>query len=143
LGLANYATSYSLKIGSQLQSGVGAAYNFVNTPASWLNASEGILYETSRLNTGDPALDRYHTFRNSLRLSYKFVIKNVLTLNGANYFQQAFGNGEDYIIRTDNSLGVKLNKWITLATNIGYNRFKRTGTDNLLFTYGLVAERFF
>lgn len=141
--LANYATSYSLKINSQLQTGLGAAYNFVNTSASWLNVSEGILYETSHLNTGDPVIDQYHTFRNSLRVSYKFVIKNAITLSGTNFLQQAFANKSDYIIRTDNSLGIKLNKWIALTTNVVYNRFKRTGTDNLLFTYGLVAEKYF
>ena len=141
--LANYTTSYSLKINNQLQSGLGAAYNFVDKPSSWLNLSDGILYETSSLNTGNPDLDHYHTFRNSLRLSYNFAVTKVLTVSGTNFFQQALGNGDDYIVRLDNSLGVKLNKWITLTTNLTYNRFKRTGTDNLLLTYGLVAEGFF
>jgi hypothetical protein len=141
--LANYTSSFSLKINSQFETGLGTAYNFVNTASSWLNLSEGILYETNNLNTGNPAVDEYHTFRNSLRLSYKFVIKKTVTINGTNFLQQAFGNGNDYIIRTTNSLAFKLNKWISLATNISYNRFKRTGTDNLLFTYGLVAEKYF
>lgn len=141
--LANYTASYSLKIVSQLQSGLGAAYNFVNTDKAWLNLSEGILYETSRLATGNPALNRYQTFRNSLRLSYKFIIGGRVTFSGTNFLQQAFGNDHDYILRINNSLGIKLNKWISLGTTIGYNRFKRTGTENLLFTYGLMAEKYF
>lgn len=141
--LANYTASYSLKIRNQVQSGLGLAYNFVNTNEAWLNLSEGLLYETSRLAASDPAINRYHTFRNSLRLSYRFVVNKVLTLNGANYLQQALGNGGDYIVRTTNSIAVKLNRWISLTATVNYNRFKRTGAQNLLLTYGLIAERFF
>ena len=141
--LANYTTSYSLKINNQLQGGLGAAYNFVNTNNAWLNLSEGILYETSSLNTTEPKADNYHTLRNSFRLSYRFLVKNAVTINGSNFLQQALGNGSDYIIRSSNSLGIKLNKWVSLSTTVSYNQFSRTGTENLLFTYGLVAEKYF
>ena len=141
--LTNFTTSYSLRIRNQLQGGVGAAYNFVNTPTAWLNLSEGILYETSHLATADPAKNQYQTFRNSLRLAYKFVIKNALTFNGTNYWQPALGNGSDYTIRSSNSVAVKLNNWISVGTTLSYNRFNRTGSENLLFTYGLVAEKYF
>lgn len=141
--LANYTTSYSLKINRQWQSGLGAAYNFANTDQAWLNLSEGILYETSRLATNNPAINQYHTFRNSLRFSYRFTIKKTITINGSNFLQQALGHGDDYIIRTSNSLGIKLNKWVTVGTTVGYNQFKRTGTENLLFTYGIVADKYF
>jgi hypothetical protein len=141
--LANYTTSYSLKINNQLQSGLGVAYNFANTANAWLNLSDGILYETSSLTTADQALNQYHTFRNSLRFSYKFIIKKTLTLSGTNFLQHAIGNASDYIIRTNNSLGFQLNKWITIGATINYNQFSRTGTQNLLFTYGIVAERYF
>lgn len=141
--LVNYTTSYSLKINNQLQAGLGAAYNFVNTADTWLNLSEGILYETSSLNTDKQENNRYHTFRNSLRLSYNFLIGQSLSLKGANYFQQAIGDGSDYIFRTSNSLQFKLNKWISLGSTISYNQFRRTGTENLLFTYGIVAEKYF
>ncbi|HEV7331210.1 MAG TPA: DUF481 domain-containing protein [Flavisolibacter sp.] len=141
--LANFTTSFSLRIRNQIQGGVGAAYNFVNTPTAWLNLSEGILYEASHLATADPAKNQYQTFRNSLRLAYKFVIKNALTFNGTNFWQPAIGNGSDYTIRTSNSIGVKLNMWISIGTTLSYNRFNRTGAENLLFTYGLVAEKYF
>lgn len=142
-GLANFTTSYSLRIRNQLQGGLGAAYNFINTPSAWLNLSEGILYEASHLNTTDPEKNQYQTFRNSLRLAYKFVIWNALTFSGTNYWQPALGNSSDYTIRTTNSLGVKLNTWISIGTTISYNRFNRTGSENLLFTYGLVLEKYF
>lgn len=141
--LANYTASYSLRIRNQIQSGLGLAYNFVNTTNAWLNLSEGVLYETSRLSTNDASLNRYHTARNSLRLSYKFVINKNVNVSGANFFQQAFGNGADHILRLNNSLAVKLNKWISITATINYNQYKRTGAENLLFTYGVVAERFF
>jgi hypothetical protein len=141
--LGNYTTSYSLKIRNQWQSGLGLAYNFVNTPTAWLNVSNGILYEKSRLSTSDPAINQYHTFRNSLRLAYRFVIRKNVTVNGSNFFQPALGRGNDYIVRTSNSLAIKLNQWISIGTTVSYNQFKRTGTENLLFTYGVVAEKFF
>lgn len=141
--LANYTTSFSLKIKNQLQTGLGAAYNIANTANAWLNLSDGILYESSSLNTNNPANDQYHTFRNSLRLSYKFIIHKTVTFNGSNFLQQALGHADDYILRTNNSFGIKLNNWVSISTTISYNQFRRTGAENLLFTYGLVAEKFF
>lgn len=141
--LANYTTSYSLKINNQVQTGLGLAYNFVNTASAWLNLSDGILYERSHLATGDPNRNQYHTFRNSLRLAYRFIIRKNLTVAGTNFLQSSLGNGNDYIVRTSNSLVLKLNQWISVGTTISYNQFKRTGTENLLFTYGIVAEKYF
>lgn len=141
--LANFTTSFSLRIRNQVQTGVGAAYNFVNTPTAWLNLSEGILYEASNLSTADPSKNQYQTFRNSLRLAYKFVVKSTVTFSGTNFWQPAFGNGDDYTIRASNSIGVKLNTWLSLATTLSFNRFNRTGAENLLFTYGLAMEKYF
>lgn len=142
-GLANYTTSYSLRIRNQLQSGVGVAYNFFNKPDAWLNLSEGILYETSSLITGNNYFDTYQTVRNSLRLSYKFLVKETISFSGMHFLQNAFNNRNDYIIRSVSNFGVKINKWITLGTMVTYNQLKRTGAQNLLFTYGLTAERYF
>lgn len=141
--LANYVTSYSLKINNQLQTGLGAAYNFLNNATAWLNLSEGVLYETSSLATGDPSRDKYQTLRNSLRLSYRFALQKAVTFSGANYYQQAFSDGSDNIVRTSNSLSVKLSSWISVGATLTYNRFRRTNTENMLITYGIVAEKFF
>jgi hypothetical protein len=142
-GLANFTTSISLRINRQLQTGLGAAYNFVNTQKAWINLSDGLVFETSsivRRNIGDEA---YQTVRNSLRLSYRFVIRDIITINGTNYWQSSLNNANDYIIRSQNGAGIKLNKWLSFATTISYNQFRRTGTENLLFTYGLAAEKYF
>lgn len=141
--LANFTSSFSLKIKSQLQSGVGVAYNFVNTPKAWVNLSEGILYETSHLDATEPADNRYHTLRHSLRFSYKIVFATTFTLSGGNFFQQAIGNGGDYILRATNAFNVKLNQWISIGSTVTYNQFRRTAAENLLFTYGIVAEKYF
>ena len=141
--LANYTTSFSLKISNQLQGGLGVGYNVVNKDNAWLNISEGIIYESSNLTTGNPELDRYQTFRNSLRLAYKFTIQKAVTFSGSNFVQHALGDASDNIIRTNNSLSVKLNTWMSIGTTITYNRFRRTGTENLLFAYGLMAEKYF
>lgn len=142
-GLANYTTSFSLKINNQLQSGLGAAYNFVNTASAWLNLSNGLLYERSNLAVNDSVNNNYQTVRNSLRLSYRFVIGGAFTINGSNYLQNALTNGSDYIIRAKNSAGFKLNKWLSFVTSFNYNQFSRTGRETLLLTYGLTAEKYF
>lgn len=142
-GLANYNTSISLRINRQLQTGIGAAYNLVNTEKAWINLSDGFVFETSsivRPNAGD---ETYQTVRNSFRLAYRFVIGDFITINGTNFLQNSLNNTNDYIIRSQNGAGVKLNKWLTFATSVSYNQFRRTGTENLLFTYGLAAEKYF
>lgn len=141
--LANFTSSYSLRIVAQGQAGAGAAFNFVDSKKAWLNLSEGLLYETSRVNKGDTASTKYYTFRNSLRLSYKFELGPLVTLRGSNFWQPALGKPDDYILRTVNSLGVKLNRWISFNASLTYNQFKRTNTENLLFTYGLFVEKSF
>lgn len=141
-GLVNYTTNYSLKINNQLQAGLGAAYNFVNTNNAWLNLSDGIIFETSNITVND-SVSNYQTFRNSLRLAYRFVIKEIFIFSGSNFYQPSFTNGNDYIIRSNNSAGIKLNKWLSFVTSLTYNQFWRTGRENLLFTYGLTAEKYF
>ena len=142
-GLANYITSYSLKIHNQLQSGLGAAYNFINTDKAWINLSEGILYETSGLAISPGDVELYQTFRNSLRLSYRFAVKERLAFTGTHFLQNSLHNGADFIIRSTSGLSIKLYKWLSICTSVIYNNFKRTNTNNLLITYGLTAERYF
>lgn len=142
-GLANYTTSVSLHINKQLQTGIGIAYNLVNNTKAWFNISNGLLYETSSIALSDSVNDKYQTVRNSFRLSYRFVFWKLLTINGTNFLQNSLSNGNDYIIRSSNSAGIKLNKWLSFLTTVSYNRFKRTGTENFLFTYGLAAEKYF
>jgi hypothetical protein len=142
-GLANFTTSISLRINRQLQTGLGVAYNLVNTATTWINLSDGLLFEASsivRRNIGDEA---YQTVRNSFRLSYRFVIADFVTINGTNYLQNSLTNANDFIIRSQNGAGIKLNKWLSFATTVSYNQFSRTGTENLLFSYGLAAEKYF
>ena len=142
-GLANYTISLSLRVNSQLQSGLGVAYNFVDTTNAWLNLSTGLLYETSSLRTAASGKDAYQTIRNSLRLSYRFVAGELFIFSGTNFLQNSLRDGNDYIIRTTNSLQLKLNKWISFGTTLTYNQVRRTGSENLLFSYGLTAEKYF
>jgi hypothetical protein len=142
-GLANYNTSLSLRINNQLQTGLGVAYNFVNTSATWINLSDGLLYETSSLALNGSVNDNYQTFRNSLRLSYRFILRDLVTISGSNFLQNSLSNGSDYVIRTNNSASIKLYKWLNFVTSVTYNQFRRTRSENLLFTYGLTAEKYF
>lgn len=138
-GLLNYNTSYSLKINNQFLGGLGVAYNFLDSKTSYLNLSDGILYDKSNLLTN---LD-YNTFRNSFRLAFRFSFNDVVVIDGNNFLQSSLSNGNDYIIKSSTSVSFKLRKWIGLTTALNYNRMNITQRENLLLTYGVTIDKFF
>lgn len=142
-GLANYDKSYSLKINNRFQGGGGVAYDVIKSDEATLNLSDGLLFENSDLFLNDTVPDLYHTFRNSLRVSYKWVIKKTVVVEGANYLQNSLTHGNDYIIKCNNSLSVKLSSWLSITAAMTYNKLNRTDRENLLMTYGLTVEKFF
>jgi hypothetical protein len=141
--LANYTTSYSLKINSQYQTGAGIAYSIINRDSIYLNVSDGILYEYSDLQLSDTLGERYNTYRNSLRLWFRYKYKNMIAFDGGGFLQNSLKDGNDYIIRTSASLDFKLGRGFSLRTTLVYNKFNRTDKENLLFNYGLVYEKYF
>ncbi len=142
-GLANYNTSYSLKINNQLLAGLGVAYKILDRKNASLNLSDGVLYDRSDLFLNDTTHDDYHAYRNSLRLQFRFIIRNLLTISSSDFLQNSFSRGSDYIIRSNISFAFKLNKWLSLTSALVYNRMNRTRSENTLFTYGLTADRYF
>ena len=142
-GLANYDKSLSLKIVNRLQTGIGGAYNVVDKPDAFLNLSEGIIFETSNLKINDSTFEKYSTFRNSFRIRYHWVLKEIIVLDGMNFFQPSFSNSNDYIIKSVNSLSVKLRKWLNFTAAVNYNKVQLTKRDNLLITFGFTAEKYF
>lgn len=141
-GLLNYNTSHSLRIRNQLLSGAGIAYNFFDDETAYLNLSNGLLYDASSIYVEDERVD-YQTIRNSFRLSFRFLIRNLLLISGTNFAQHSLQDGQDYNIRLNNSIGFKLNQGLSLNGSVIYNRVNRTQSENLLFTYGLTFERYF
>lgn len=141
--LANYTTSYSLKINNQYQGGVGIAYNIVDTKTEYLNISDGILYESSDINLKDTIRSVYSTYRNSLRISFKFTIKEIFVVSGTNFIQSSLSDENDYILKSNLSMGFKIKKWLNIATTFSYNRFNRTQKENTLFTYGISIDQYF
>jgi len=142
-GLANYNTSYSLKVNNELLAGAGIAYSIIDRKNAYLNVSDGVLYDTSDLTLPDNNRDVYQTYRNSFRLSFKFGIDDKFELNSKSFLQNSFQNSSDYIIKSTTNFSFKLNKWLDLTTALTYNRQNRTQGENLLFTYGLTLEKYF
>lgn len=138
-GLANYTSSHSLKINHQLQTGLGIAYDLFDRDNLYINLSNGLLYETSNLL----ADNNYETYRNSLRLQYRFKFNELLIFEGSNFLQNSLSNSDDYIIRSTNKLQLKLRKWISLNTILTYNRMNFTRRENLNLTYGLTIDHYF
>jgi hypothetical protein len=141
--LVNFDESYSLKINYRFQSGLGLGYTLVKTPHFNLVASDGFVYETSDLT--DPVLgkDIYQTIRNSFRIKYHWSYRNVLIVEGTNFAQPSISSFKDYILKFNNTLSVKLNKWLAINASVGYNKISRTNRENLLITYGLTIDKYF
>jgi hypothetical protein len=142
-GLVNYNTSFSLKINKQLLAGGGIAYSIFDQPNTYLNISDGILYDLSDINTTNTTRENYHTYRNSFRLQMHFLIADLITIDSGNFLQNSLSRSNDYIIRSTFGLGFKINNWLTLNSALSYNKISRTDSENLLLTYGLKIERYF
>jgi len=142
-GLLNYDKSFSLKINGRVQTGIGLAYNFIDNSTRFFNVSEGVLYEKSDLKRPDGSKDVYQILRNSLRVRYRFTINGMIVLDGTNFLQNSLKNQHDYIIKSSNTLSVKMRKWLSIATTVTYNKLNLTSRENLLITFGLIAETYF
>ncbi|MCK7555540.1 DUF481 domain-containing protein [Chitinophaga sedimenti] len=142
-GLATYDRSYSLKVNNRAQAGLGVAYDILRTPTAMLNVSDGPLFEYSDLIRDDTIPEKYQTVRNSLRVMYKFTIHNIVVLEGSQFWQQSLLKGDDYILKSVNSVSVKLRSWLAITTALNYNRINRTGRENLLVNYGITLEKYF
>jgi hypothetical protein len=132
-----------LKIIDRLQSGIGAAYSFVDRESAFFNISNGLLYETSTLKVDDTSKTAYQTVRNSLRVRYRYVFHNVIIVDGAHFWQPSLRDKTDYILKTNFSLSAKLLKWLNLTTATTYNKVNRTQRENLLVTFGVTVEKYF
>ncbi|SKB82762.1 Protein of unknown function, DUF481 [Parapedobacter luteus] len=141
-GLANYNTSYSLRIKNQLLTGAGVAYSMLDNDVAYINISDGLLFDASSILENDIPI-HYQTIRNSFRLVYKFTIKQFVILQGTNFYQPSLTSGADFNIRLNNDISFQLNRWLSLKAALTYNRINRTDSENLLFTYGLAFERYF
>lgn len=142
--LTSFEKSYSLKVDSRFQAGVGVGYTFVNTTNANLELSDGFLYETSNLGVIDKlGRTSYKTVRNSLRLKYRFIINNIFRFDGLHFYQPSLSDGDDYILKLNTSFSVKLYKWLSFTTAFNYNRQNITSTENLLITYGVSLEKYF
>ncbi|WP_315816647.1 DUF481 domain-containing protein [Paraflavitalea speifideaquila] len=142
-GLITFTSSYSLKINHQLQAGAGIGYNFINKENAELVVSNGLLYETNNLELAQRGHDQYQTVRNSLRIKYKWVINHQVVFEGMHFWQPSLERFDDYIIRSNSALSIKLRKWLSLTTALTYNKLSRTNRENLLVNFGLSAEKYF
>lgn len=139
-GLANYKTSLSLNIVGQLQTGVGVVYQFINKENIKLDVSNGILFESSSIIDDNDSNVVYQTFRNSLRLQFRYTVKDKLTFSTVSFWQPSLQYGNDYIITNNTGLEFKIWKYFSFTSRVLYNHISRTDKQNLLFTYGIKAD---
>jgi len=143
-GLGSFDKSVSLRINHRIQTGVGVGYNIVNQPKSIVVVSDGFIYERGNLFISDElGNDIYETVRNSLRLKFRFIIMEVLVIDGSDFYQPSLADGHDYVLKSNTNLSLKIKKWLSLTTSLTYNKVSRTQSENLLINYGLTIEKYF
>jgi hypothetical protein len=143
-GLGGYEKNFSLKINNRFQAGLGIGYNVVDRKNALVVVSDGILYEKSDLfDNAEAGRNRYETFRNSFRIKFRFLVGNAVTIDGTDFLQHSLSNGQDYIIRSNTNLSVKLMRWLSFTTSVTYNKLNQTRRENLLISFGLTLERYF
>ncbi len=141
--LANFDESYSLKINYRFQTGIGIGYTIFKNPDLNLVVSDGFVYETSDLTDAVLGKDIYQTVRNSFRIKYHWAIKDILILDGSHFIQPSLISLKDYILKSNSTFTIKLNKWLGINASLSYNKISRTNRENLLMTYGLTVDRYF
>lgn len=141
--LGTFDKSLSLRINNRVQTGAGVAYNFINKPEAYINLSNGLIYETSNLLVNDTLNDIYQTLRNSMRLRFKFVINEMITLESTNFWQPSLSDKTDYILRNNANLSFKLYRGLSFTSAFTYNKVNRTDRENLILSLGLSYERYF
>lgn len=143
--LATYDKSFSLKINNRLQTGIGLGYVFVNTNDASISLSDGIIYEYNNLLPvpGSEKDSNYVAIRNSLRLKYRFEYKKIIVLDGIHFWQPSFADIQDYIIKSNSTLSVKVKSWLSITMAVVYNKLNVTNKENLLINYGFMFEKTF
>lgn len=144
-GIATYEKSVSLQLNHRFQGGLGIGYHILDKEKAVVVISDGILYESTGLfDTPEPGLDSvYSTYRNSFRIKFRMVLNDIVTFDGYDFVQHSLSDRRDYIIKSQTNLSIKLIKWLSFTTSLTYNKLSITGRENLLFTFGLNAEKYF
>lgn len=141
--LVNYNRVYSLKINNQVQYGAGVAYNIVSKPKFVLNLSDGIINDYSDVYVMDTNRVIYQTLRNSARLQVKIKIGERFTFSSISFLQSSLKDHNDYIIKHETMLLLKLFKWLSLSSRFTYDHVASTRKQNLYLTYGLTIDHYF
>jgi hypothetical protein len=136
-GLGTFDKSYSLKINYRYQMGAGPGYTVVRDKKSSLIISDGIMFE--RVDLVDPELGQlsYSTWRNSFRVKYHWLIRDLVSFDGTAFVQPSLSHKHDNILRNTTTLSVKLRKWLSVTSSLTYNKLTRTQRENLVVTYGI------
>jgi hypothetical protein len=143
-GLVNYEKSLSLKIHNRLQAGLGVGYYLIDRGNFVVQISDGILYETSELYSQEGlARPDYETYRNSFRVKFRIILKDIVTVDGVDFIQHSLANRNDYIVRSNTNLSARLYKWISITVSVAYNKLNETRRENFLLNYGVTLEKYF
>jgi len=143
-GLGTFDKSFALKIDHRYQVGSGVGVNVVEHEHVFLNISNGVLYERSELDrVDDVGRFSYDVFRNSLRFRLRITYRDHVTFDQIHFWQPSLSDRNDYVIRSNTTLGLRFHKWLSVTSALVYNKLSLSGRENLLLTFGVTFDRFF
>lgn len=140
--LVIYNSIYSLLINQQKEMGFGLAYFVVNSKDRHLSISDGIIYDESNFDFNGYDTE-HNAYRNSLKVKFHFLFKDMFQLDGLTYIQNSFIDNGDYIIKSKSSISFKICKWLSVGSTVIYNKSSFIERQNLLLTYGLFINKNF
>lgn len=143
-GLTAYESSFSLKIDNRVQTGAGIGFTVFKKENAFFVITDGLLYEKSELLEPDlKGRLGYETIRNSFRIKFRVLLMGKLTVDGSHFLQNSLQDGDDYIIRSNTTVGWRLRKWLNLTMALTYNNIRITERENLMFNYGITVDHLF
>ena len=139
--LLEYSSSLSLKVNTEKQFGFGFAFILINNPTARLTFSDGVIYDQNNVLLNNLNIN-HDVIRNSFRIRYHFLINNIFNLAGLTYYQTSLEKN-DFIIKSTQTAGVKLNNWLSVGSSLTFNKYAFIQRENLLLTYGLIVDKSF
>lgn len=140
--LMSFSSSYSLKINYQFQAGGGIGYNVLNKNSAEIVLSNGLLFEASEVVLKDSSKIIYQALRNSLRIKHRWQ-KGMFSWEGTHFWQPNLSDFNDYIIRSNTTISVRLKKWLSISGGLTFNKITRTNRENLLVNFGITFDHYF
>ncbi len=129
--MSQFDRSFSLNIRYRVQTGGGLGFYLLRDENNTISITNGFLYDASNIND---------VVRNSCRLKISKKHKHY-KFETVGFYQPALSDEEDYIIKINTSLDIKIKHHTYLQFVFQNNQSTKTNKSNLLYTIGINYQK--